>query len=287
MSNETGLTQVANSVPKLFRAKALKARYAASKVWKLCLNGVEGDALVKGNITKMGDTVRFQIFPTLTVYDVSTADGSFTNNQVTPSYADITINKWKAVPADLVDIAATQSVLDWEMEFSNAFGEAISEAQDTDVIGLVSSLTTNDIGAANQPMADGLILFAIRKLDDLKIPQSDRHWVLSPTAAGDLLALDKFSLANTTGFAKGVQVGDGRLTGLYGSDVTVSPLVATSSSARLNFYFHKEAFGVVMQRDFKIEKLARTKLSQPYVGSALYGVATLRDNHAVIVRTQA
>src|SRR3954468_10711819 len=100
MANETGLSQASTSVPKLWRVKALKARYAESKAWKLFINGVEGDPNVKGAITKMGDTVHFQIFPAMTVVDVSTSDGSFSNTQVTPTDATITINKWKAVATD-------------------------------------------------------------------------------------------------------------------------------------------------------------------------------------------
>ena len=63
MANETGLdsTGISGSVPKVLKIKALKARYAASQVWKDCLNGVEGDDNVKGSIKRWGDTVTFQI----------------------------------------------------------------------------------------------------------------------------------------------------------------------------------------------------------------------------------
>lgn len=287
MANETGLAAASTSVPKLWRVKALKARYAESKVWKLVVNGVEGDPNVKGAITKMGDTVHFQIFPVLSVVNVSTADGSFTNQVVTPTDVTIVINSWKAVPVDLVDIAGIQSVLDWEAEFADAFGKAISQQQDTDVLNLFQSATwTSVIGGAN-PLGDGLILQAQRTLDDAKIPKEDRHWVLAPVAESDLLALDKFTLANTTGFSKGLQVEGGRIVGLYGTDVTVTPLVNNTANIRYNALFHKEALGVVMQKNFTMEKLARTKLSQPYVGSALYGVAQLRSDHACIVKTNA
>lgn len=287
MANETGLSSVSGSVPKLWRVKALKARYAESKAWKLFINGVEGDPNVKGAITKMGDTVHFQIFPVLTVQDVSTSDGSFTNDVVTPSDTTITINKWKAVPADLVDIAGIQSVLDWEAEFADAFGKAISQQQDVDVLALAQSAIWNYVVGGSVPFGDALILQSQRTLDDAKIPKEDRHWIIAPSAESDILAIDKFVLANTTGFTKGLQVEGGRITGLYGTDVTVTPLVNNTASVRYNMLAHKESCGVVMQKNFSMEKLARTKLSQPYVGSALYGVAQLRADHAVIVKTAA
>lgn len=289
MANETGLSNVSGSVPKLWRVKALKARYAESKVWKLCINGVEGDPNVKGAITKMGDTVHFQIFPVLTVGNISTSDGSFTNQVVTPTDKTIVINSWKSVNVDLVDIAGIQSVLDWEAEFADAFGKAISQQQDIDVLNLLQSATWSFSNGPTQsvPLSDGLILLAQRTLDDNKIPKEDRHWVIAPVAEADLLALDKFSLANTTGFTKGLQVEGGRITGLYGTDVTVTPLVNNTASVRFNALFHKEAIGIVMQKNFTMEKFARTKFSQPYAGSALYGVAQLRADHAYIVGTNA
>jgi hypothetical protein len=287
MANETGLSNVAGSVPKLWRVKALKARYAESKAWKLFVNGVEGDPNVKGAITKMGDTVHFQIFPVLTVQNISTTDGTFTNDQVLPTDKTIVINLWKAVPADLVDIAGIQSVLDWEAEFADAFGKAISQQQDVDLLNLVQSATwTNSVGGS-VALSDALILQSQRILDDTKIPKEDRHWVIAPSAESDVLALDKFTLANTTGFSKGIQIEGGRITGLYGTDVTVTPLVNNTANIRYNILGHKEALGTVMQKNFTMEKFARVRFSQPYAGSALYGVAQLRADHAVVVQTSA
>lgn len=284
----TGLdsTGISGSVPAWLRTKALKARYAASVVWPRCLNGIEGDPLVQGNIRKKGDRVTFQIFPTLSTNDISTTDGSYTATEISPTQATITINKWKSVAADIVDIVDAQSTLEWESEFAEAFGKAIGQKQDDDVLALVASLTTNVQGDASA-FSDPKVLLAQRTLDDLQIPKDDRTWVLSPVAHADLLLNDKFVLANTTGFTKGVQVGDGRIVGLYGTPVVVTPRVTTTSSKRDNVLFHREAFGVVMQREFKMEKFMRQQFSTPYAGSALYGVATLRDNHAVWVQSAA
>lgn len=287
MANETTLSNVSNSVPKLWRVKALKARYAESQAWKLFVNGVEGDPNVKGSITKMGDTVHFQIFPVLTVYDISTSDGTFTNNQVVPVDQTITINKWKGVPADLVDIAGIQSVLDWEAEFADAFGKAISQQQDIDVLNLGQSATWTNVIGGSVLFSDALILQAQRVLDDSKIPKEDRNWIISPAAQSDLMVVDKFVLANTTGFSKGLQVEGGRITGLYGTAVTVTPLVNNTASVRYNLLAHKEAIGVVMQKNFTMEKFARVRFSQPYAGSALYGVGQIRSDHLVVVKTSA
>lgn len=289
MANETGLdsTGISTSVPAWLRTRALQARYAASKVWKLCLNGIEGDDLVQGQIKKAGDRVTFQIFPALNVTNISTTDGSYTNQEISPTPVTITIDKWKSAAANLVDIVDFQSVIQWEMQFADGFGKAISQQQDDDVLALVQTLTTNVTGT-NDPMTDGKVLAAQRKLDDLEVPKDDRHWILKPVSHSDLLTDPRFSEANVTGFSKGVQVGDGRIVGLYGTPVVVTTRVTTSVAGQAdNVLFHREAFGVVMQREFKMEKFARTQFATPYAGSALYGVAVLRDNHAVWVKSAA
>jgi len=288
MANETGLdsTGISTAVPAWLRARALKARYAASKVWKHCLNGIEGDPMVKGNITRAGDRVTFQIFPELTPSDISTTDGTFTDTEISPTAKSVTINKWKNVSANLVDIVEAQAILQWEAEFADAFGKAISQIQDSDILDLVPSLGSYTIQDAG-PMSDSKVLLAQRYLDDGDVPKDDRCWVLAPVAHADLMAIDKFTLANTTGFSRGIQVGDGRIVGLYGTPVEVSTEVYTTSSKRDNVLFHRECFGVVMQKDFKMEKFARTKYATNYAGSALYGVAELRDDHGVWVQSAA
>lgn len=284
MSNETGLdsTGISTAVPAWLRTRALKARYASQKIWGHCLNVMEGDANVQGDIRRAGDRVTLQVFPSLSASDISTTDGSFTNTEVSPTAVTITINKWKNVSADLVDIVDAQAILQWETEFSEAFGKAIGQQQDDDILALVNDLTTN-VDSTGGPFTDGKILAAQRMLDDLEVPREDRCWGICPGAHSDLLGTDKFTLANTTGFTRGVQVDQGRVVGLYGTPVEVTSRIPTTSSKKDNVLFHKEAFGIVMQKNFKMEKFARTKYSTNYAGSALYGVGILRDNHAVWV----
>jgi hypothetical protein len=234
----------------------------------------------------MGQKVTIQIMPALTVYDVATSDGSFTNNEGTLTPATVTINKWKAVPVDLVDIVAYQTPLDWETELSEAFGKAISAQQDGDVLDLVDDLTNYQLGDAGA-FSDTKVLLAQRTLDDANVPKDDRTWVIAPVAQSELLQVDKFTIASATGFARGLQVDNGRIAGLYGTRVVTSTKVVNSAAKRYNCLFHREAFAVVMQKDFKFEKLAKVRLSQPYVGSALYGVVTSRDNHAVAMASGA
>lgn len=279
---------MSGAIPAWLRPKALKARYAASKVWKLCMNGIEGDSLVKGNIMKAGDRVTFQIFPSIAMGDINTDTGALANTQIDPTQATITIDKWKGAIVNVVDIADQQAVFNWDEELAEAFGKSMSQQQDTDVLDLASTLTGyTDLGDNASAFTDALVLTAQRTLDDAEVPMEDRNWVICPKAHADLLAEDKFTLANSTGFQKGIQVEKGRVSALYGTPVTVSTRVETESNGRLNVLFHKEAFGIAMQKDFRMERFARTQFATPYAANALYGVAVLRHDHAINVVTAA
>lgn len=284
MANETGLdsTGISTALPAWLRTKALEARYASSKIWKHCYNAIEGDPLVSGQIKQKGDRATLQIFPTLTASNISTTDGSFTNTEISPTAVSVIINIWRNISADLVDIVDAQAVLQWESEFAKAFGAAMGSDQDDQVLALVNNLTTN-IDSSGGAFTDAKIRAAQLMLDNLNVPKEERTWGISPGAHADLLSDSKWFAANTTGFSRGVQVGDGRVVGLYGTPVEVTTQITTTSSLKDNVLFHKEAFGVVMQKDFKMEKFARVRYSTNYAGSYLAGVATLRDNHAVWV----
>jgi len=284
MANETGLDSagMSTALPEWLRSIALEARYAKKRVWSHCFNAVEGDPEVQGKITKSGDSVTVQIFPAFSATDISTTDGSSTDTETTLTTKTVTINKWKNVSATLVDIVDYQVVVDFETNFAKGFGGAIAQIQEDDLLALVAALTTN-VDSTGGTFSDAKVRASQAILDDGEVPKEDRCWAICPQAHSDLLNLDKFTLANTTGFSKGVQVGDGRVVGLYGTPVEVTSRITTTSSKRDNVLFHREAFGVVTQKNFNMEKFGRTQYATRYGGSALYGVVTLRDNHAVWV----
>lgn len=284
MANETGLdsTGISTAVPAWLRTLALEARYASQKIWGHCLNAMEGDELVTGQIKKAGDRVTLQVFPKLTASDISTTDGSCTDTEVSPTAVSVVINKWKNISVNLVDIVDYQAILNWEREFARSFGSGIGEKQDDDVLALVASLTTN-VDSSGGAFLDPKVRAAQLMLDDLEVPREERFWGICPQAHADLLGQDKFTLANTTGFDRGVQVDKGRVVGLYGTPVEVTTRITTTSSKRDNVLAHKQAFGIVMQKDFEMGKFAKIQYATKYHGSALYGTATLRDNHAVWV----
>jgi hypothetical protein len=277
MANEITITQLAGSLPDVVRRTALKARYAAAVIMSKILSA-------DGDVAKAGDRVSLSIMPSVSVNDVGSG-GSVTNQQLSITSVEIVVDKWKEATVDVDDQAVAQSALAVIQEFSQAFGKAIAAQQDGDVAALHSSLTTYTVGDGTQPLDDAMVRLAKLKLDKADIPMTDRFWVLSPDAHADLIALARFSEAQATGLARGLQVSDGLVKGLYGDPVYVSNKIVTSTGIKKNLYLHKEALGIATQRNFKIETLARTKLSTPVCGHILYGVKVLRANHGVVVNS--
>jgi len=280
MANEIGDAQVSTAVPDLVKAEALLARYASAQVASFVLNE---DATVEN----FGDTVSINIIPVVAVNDVG-AGGSVTNQQLSLTESEIVINKFKESTVDIEDKAKKQSKVDLQRNFAIGFGGALGEQQDIDLFAENTNLTltagTDGAGGTAGSLTDSSVLDAMGQLDDTKIPKRDRMWFLHPEAERDLLALARFSEAQNTGFARGLQVTDGRISMLYGTPVRTSPLIPLSANSNfVNVLLHKEAWGIATQKNFAMEMFARTKYSQPMSASILYGVKTIRGNHGVQV----
>lgn len=280
MANEITISQLASSIPDVVQQTALKARYAASKIFKQVLNADK-------DVQRFGDRVSLNIMPTVSVNDVGTG-GSVTNQQLSLTGVEITVNKWKETTVDIDDQAIAQSAVALLKEFTAAFGQAIGKQQDVDVASLHSSITTNTLGDTSNPgpLDDSLVRQARLKLDKLDVPEDQRMWIISPDAHADLLGAARFTDAQNTGFSRGVQVdGTGKVSMLYGDPVVVSNNIRSSGSACKNLYIQKECLGVATQKNLKVETLARTKLSTPTCGHVLYGVGAVREGHGVVVNT--
>jgi hypothetical protein len=279
MANEIRASVEASvSIPQIWQATAFQARYAKQKVVPRILN-------VTQEIAKRGSTVNLTFFPTPTVNAVGSG-GSVTNQALTLTQIQVVVDQWNEVTVDVEDKADVQSGIDLMDGFSKSIGSAMGQDIDSYLLGLHASFTNTAVGdtASPTPLDDDMVLSAVVTLDDAKEPDDDRTWVFSPIAQANLLKLDKFTTAEKTGLTKGVQI-NGLVGELYGSAVIKTPLVATSGNVRKNLYMHKEGMGVAIQRNINIEKLARTKKSQPLSGDWLYGGKIVRATGGVVINS--
>lgn len=278
-------TTAANAaIVERWRLVALKALFAKMVVKARVLSVTE-------DIAQMGDILHVKINPKPTVGDITAATGAYTAEQVTITNVDLSVNKWKYVAHDVVDITDIQADIDLVQNFSQAFIPALGEKIETDLLALYSSLTTNAVvgdTVSGDAFGDGVIIPAGLTLDDLDIELENRSWFLPPVAVSQLQKDDKWVDADKTGLPKSVRTTGFLNLDLYGVPAYRTTKVATEAGTgiRKALLSHKEGLMCGIQRNMKIEKFARTQFSTPFAASVLYGVAVCRDNHNVVVNVK-
>jgi N4-gp56 family major capsid protein len=260
------------------------------------LRAVESN-LVLANLVKRydadvksgGDTVHIPNVANFTAAD-KTAGSAVTFAANTETENSITINKHKVVPFLVEDIVKAQSRYDLRSEYTDKAGYAISKAIDSDIAALYSGLSQSV--DATTALTDAHVITAIEYLDTADAPRDGRSFVIHPKAMADLRALDKFTRYDAIG-SKGVQDGgrNGLVANVYGIDVYLSTNVALNTTPTPdewnNLMFHKEAFGLALQKAPTVE----SEYSVDYLGTkvaahTIYGVSELRDTFGVNIKLQ-
>ena len=158
-----GNTEANAAIVERWRLVALKALFQKMVAKNRILN-------VTQDIASMGDIVHVKINPVPSVGDIGANTGAFTAEAVTIVNVDLTVDKWKYVAHDVVDIAEFQSDIDLVQNFSQAFVPALGEQIDTDILALESSATANPAigsGTTGLTFGDEAIIPAQLVLDDL------------------------------------------------------------------------------------------------------------------------
>lgn len=263
------------------------------------LNGAYSEATIakKENVIhefsdgkKFGDVYHFIETAAFTTNAVG-ADGAVTNQSITHTNRQVSINLWRDVSVTLPDRSNIQSALEYGNWFSKNAGGAIAEYWDEQLFGLHTDIqAANQLGSTTspEPMSDDLVLEANIVLDDAKVKQNDRAWFFAPRAKYTLLKMDKFVDVMKTGLSKGAQL-TGLLGELYGSNVFMSALVVNTGTpaVRKNLYMHRTCMAMVMERELNIEKLARVSKADTWSGDTLGGRAVTRANWGVVINTAA
>ncbi len=233
-----------------------------------------------------GDLLHIPKVSTLSASDISTSDGTISDSTPTEGEATITIDKWKGCSVDILDLVTAQAKLDLMKLYSEKLGYALALSVDTDLLALYTGLSTNVVGTYNTELTDAVIRSAVQKLDEADAPFEDRFCAVKPSAKYTMLGIDKFVRYDAMGPAGGgtnIQKGD--IGELYGVTFMSSNNVVKSTNDTHNLMWQKSAFGLAMVKDVRIEKMARTAFSDRLAASELYGVAELRDDHAVQVKS--
>tara|TARA_B100001093_G_scaffold511788_1_gene580457 strand:- start:2615 stop:3484 length:870 start_codon:yes stop_codon:yes gene_type:complete len=233
-----------------------------------------------------GKTIQVPIYPTVS----ATAPGEnadFSSTTISTSVANLTVLE-NGIMTTLTDYAMNVSESDVVRDLGKLFGEAIARKIDTDLTALFGGFTNTVGGAAtSNVMSADFIFQAVAKLRATGVPATDLACVLHPNVAYDL----KKGLTNT--FANpNPGVGNEALVSGYVGSIAGVPVYETSNMADSSgnlpgttgdykgAVFHKDALGLAMLQDLKIETQRDASLrATEIVATAVYGVGELHDSY--------
>ena len=265
MANFTTTTHDA-FIPTKWAKMALVARERKLIMGKRVLR-YDGD--LKGG----GEAVKIPKVENLTTNAVA-SDGGFTGQANTNTEYTLTVDRWREASVTVPDIVSVQASYPLLELYTKKIGYALALDIEERLMALYANLA-NQVGAAGVGVTDDALLNAIQILDEGDSPMEDRTAVFRPASKRTLMKIDKFVDASKTGLGKGAQI-TGLFGEIYGIPIFFSNNVASSSGIH-NLIFQKEAFGLAVQIDVKVERF-RTKLADDVVGHVLFGTAELRDD---------
>jgi N4-gp56 family major capsid protein len=188
--------------------------------------------------------------------------------------------------SDLAIMASTSNVVS---DIGRLFGEAIARKMDADLMVLFNSFSTT-VGGVSTTATAALLFQAIAKLRSAGYDTAnDCSIVLHPAVAYDVASTLTSTFAAPASMIGNDALRNGFMGTLGGVPVYQSSLVPQStlaSNASGDYgcgVFHKDALGLAMMQDIRIESQREaTKRGFDLVGSAIYGVGELYDGAGIL-----
>ena len=236
------------------------------------------------DVSQKGDVVRIPKVSNLSASDIGN-DGSLSDSANTETDVTITVDQWRGCSFNLPDMLAAQSNNDLMSIYSSKIGYALGLDLEDKLFALATGFSQN-VGSYNTDVTDANLRRAVQYLDDADAPFEDRHLMLKPATVNTILGIDKFVRYDSIPFAKDSSpIVKGNLGEIYGVSTHKSTRVYKTGNNTSNLMFHREAIGLAVQRNLKVEKFARTGFSDRMGGSQLFGYTELRDDHGVEVKS--
>lgn len=225
------------------------------------------------DVKQRGSTLYIPQVRNLTVSSVG-ADGSYTGQAPTENKYTISIGTWNYAAVQVPDLVEIQSAYPLLELYTKKIGYACALQLEQDLLANYATFTSQ-VGTAGVDITDDTLLNSIQLLDEGDCPQEDRTLVFRPAQKRTLMKIDKFVDAMRTGMGQSAAI-KGAFGEIYGCPIFFSNNVASSNGIH-NLLFHKEAIGLAVQQEMKVEQF-RLKLATDVVGSILYGLSVLRND---------
>ena len=230
-----------------------------------------------------GKSVEVPIYAAVAAAAVSEA-ADLSNTAINPSSVTITAAE-VGIMTTLTDLARNSAPRNVAGDIGKLFGEAIAKKMDQDLLALFDGFSTA-VGTDSAALSPATIFNAASTLRALGLPVEETYCVLHPKVAYDL----KSGLTNT--FAGlSTDLSNEALRGGFIGQIAGIKIFETGNMANTGTagdfkggMFHKDALGLAMMQDIKIETQRDASLrADEIVATAVYGVGELHDSYGVEV----
>ena len=230
-----------------------------------------------------GKSVEVPIYAAVAAAAVSEAS-DLSNTAINPSSVTITAAE-VGIMTTLTDLARNSAPRNVAGDIGRLFGEAIAKKMDQDLLALFDGFSTA-VGTDSAALSPATIFNAASTLRALGLPVEETYCVLHPKVAFDL----KSGLTNT--FAGlSTDLSNEALRGGFIGQIAGIKIFETGNMSNTGTggdfkggMFHKDALGIAMMQDIKIETQRDASLrADEIVATAVYGVGELHDSYGVEV----
>lgn len=281
MANETTNTELDFVIPEIWSPKILAQVYDSGKV----VNRVDN---VSGMISAKGDILHLPNMPTITVNSVG-ASGSVTNQTITPTEAQLTVDTWVEATMTLVDKAAKQQNGNIVDDFYNGAGSALRQKMDLDLLALATDANFSAQtaqGDGSGPLDEDALAGAVGEMMESKFAEAldDAGRATFFLHAGEWRNLKKigaFTHANLLG-SGAYSAGSRKIVDFYGVGTVLHTQVRVSAGIRYNLLALREALAIGIQSNVQILELPRADLARRFNINALYGVKRRIDRGCLL-----
>ena len=229
-----------------------------------------------------GKSVEVPIYAAVSAAAVNEAT-DLSNTAINPTSVTITASE-NGIMTTLTDLGRNASPRNVAADIGRLFGEAIAKKIDTDLTALFDGFSTS-VGAADAALTVAKMFEAVANLRNSAVPIADVSAVLHPMIAYDL----KANLTNTFANSNANDLANEALRNGFVGRVAGVPIFETSNIANTgttgdykNGVFHRDALGLAMMQDLKIETQRDASLrADEIVATAVYGVGELQDSYGI------
>ena len=272
MANET----TSSTVSELYTEIVAEALFVASE------QSIMRPLVKNYAITGGGKSVEVPIYAAVSAAAVSEAT-DLSNTAINPSSVTITASE-NGIMTTLTDLARNSAPRNVAGDIGKLFGEAIAKKIDTDLTALFDGFSTA-VGAADAALTVAKLFESVANLRNSAVPINDVSAVLHPMIAYDL----KANLTNTFANSNANDLANEALRNGFVGRIAGVPIYETSNLDNTgttgdykNGVFHRDALGLAMMQDLKIETQRDASLrADEIVATAVYGVGELHDSYGI------